>query len=257
MNFAPTPSSVRRRCEVRRSRIGRDCSLWRSRASSKAGDSDTLSRTQSPTPMTTALSRNGMRQPQAVNVASDIVDVSSANSPAGSRRASRRAELRRGCRRSPALGRRRLAGEQHGAALFAADAEALHEPERDEQDRGPDADRLVGRHEPDQERAEAGHDDRDHEHPLAAEAIAEVPETRPPSGRARKATATSRTPRASPPADPRSGRRAVEQQRRSRAVDEEVVALQDRAERRRERRPPDPLSRCHLRPPARYCHTSM
>src|SRR5215212_7607803 len=65
------------------SRIGAWASVWVSLTSSNTGDSAILSLIKSPTSTTTALSRNGMRQPQARNCSSGRLEKM-ANTPAES-----------------------------------------------------------------------------------------------------------------------------------------------------------------------------
>jgi hypothetical protein len=66
--------------------------------------------------------------------------------------------------------------QQHRAAPFAPDADALNEAEQRQQDRAPDADALVGRDECDEKRRDAHQQQRRDECGLAAEAIAVVTE---------------------------------------------------------------------------------
>ena len=65
---------------------------------------------------------------------------------------------------------------QHGATPFAAEPDALKHPEHQQRYRSPDADLGVGRNEPDKERGDAHDHQRQHEHALSTEAVAEVPE---------------------------------------------------------------------------------
>jgi hypothetical protein len=57
------------------------------------------------------------------------------------------------------------------AAIFAAEREALQQPQRDQQDRGQDADMLIEGQEADGKRRSAHHEDRDQEGVLAADKI--------------------------------------------------------------------------------------
>jgi hypothetical protein len=69
-----------------------------------------------------------------------------------------------------------LGGHQHGAAPLAADGEALGQPADQQQDRRHDADRRVRREQADREGRDPHHHQRDDQHLLAADAVAEVPE---------------------------------------------------------------------------------
>ena len=71
---------------------------------------------------------------------------------------------------------------QRGAAPFAADGEALDQPQHDQQDRGEDADGLVGREQADREAGRAHDAHGQHEHGLAADPVAEVTEDHPTEG---------------------------------------------------------------------------
>ena len=132
--------------------------------------------------------------------------------------------------------RRVLDRHQHRAAPLAADADALGEAEHDEQDRREHADRRVGRQAADQERRDAHDQQRQHEHRLAADAVAEVAE-HDPAERARGEADRVRAERQQR-ADQRLGVREeqlAEDQRRRRAVQEEVVPLDRRADEARQR----------------------
>jgi hypothetical protein len=69
-----------------------------------------------------------------------------------------------------------LGRHQDRAAPLAADGEALGEPADEQQDRCRDADRRVCRQQADREGRDPHHHQRDDQHLLAADAIAEVPE---------------------------------------------------------------------------------
>ncbi len=86
---APIATSTSRQW-CRRTPTSGGCSAFpraaaRASASLNSGDSSTASRIHRPTPTSTAESRNGTRQPQARNVASDWTPVSSESTPAASR----------------------------------------------------------------------------------------------------------------------------------------------------------------------------
>jgi hypothetical protein len=69
-----------------------------------------------------------------------------------------------------------LDAHQDGAAPLATDPEALAESQHDEQDRGSDPDRRVGRHEPDEGRRDTHDGQREDQHRLAADPVPEVAE---------------------------------------------------------------------------------
>ena len=72
-----------------------------------------------------------------------------------------------------------LDGEQHGAAVLAADADALQDPQHDQGDRGPDADLVVRRQQADRGGADAHDQQGQDQHLLAADPVAEVAEDQP------------------------------------------------------------------------------
>ena len=69
-----------------------------------------------------------------------------------------------------------LGGHQDGTAPLTADREALHQAADHQQDRRGDADGRVRRQQADRERAGAHHQQRDDQHGLAADLVAEVAE---------------------------------------------------------------------------------
>jgi hypothetical protein len=73
-------------------------------------------------------------------------------------------------------GTRPLHREQHRTAPLAANADALHEPQDGQDDRAPDADPLIGRHQRHEKRRHAHQQQRRDQRRFAADAIAEVPE---------------------------------------------------------------------------------
>ena len=149
-------------------------------------------------------------------------------------RAARRAAA--SCRRSPAVLRRVLDRHQHGAAPLAAEAEALDQAAGDQQDRRPDAERLVGRQQADHRRRHAHDEQGEIEHGLAADRVAVVAEheaaERP--GDEAERIGGERQQRA----DHRIERREeqlVEDQRGGGAVEKEVVPLDRGADQARGR----------------------
>ena len=131
------------------------------------------------------------------------------------------------------MGARPFHGQEHGPAPFAADTDALQRPQHGQDDRAPDADRRIGRHEGDQEGRDAHKQQRRDQGRLAADPVAVVAEDR-------------RTDRARGKADEiRAERKQLSRQRiligevelakdqtGRRAVEEEVIPLDGGADRR-------------------------
>jgi len=119
----------------------------------------------------------------------------------------------------------------HRAAVFAAHRQALHDPQRQQQDPGQVARRLVGGQAADQHGGAAHHDDGDQEGVFAAQLVAQIAEHH----------------RAQRPDDEAHGQCAQRGQERDggvvlrkedlahedcqRSVDEKVVPLEERAQR--------------------------
>src|SRR5581483_201207 len=76
---------------------------------------------------------------------------------------------------APARGRV-LDRHENRTAPFAADADALEDAQDEQQDRRPDADRLIGREKADQERCHAHDQNGQHQHSFTADPIAIVTE---------------------------------------------------------------------------------
>jgi len=115
---------------------------------------------------------------------------------------------------------------QHRAAPFATDAQPLHEAQGHEQHRGEHAGLLVGGQQADAERGHAHQHERRHEHGLAAQLVAEVPEddaAQRPREEADRVGGKGRH-RACQRVHVRE-EQLVEHQRRRRAVEEEVIPL--------------------------------
>src|SRR6516225_9901046 len=66
--------------------------------------------------------------------------------------------------------------QQDGAAPLPADADALYETEESQDDRSPDADAVIGRHERHQERRDSHQHQRCDQRPFAADTIAVMAE---------------------------------------------------------------------------------
>ena len=170
------------------------------------------------------------------------------------------AHLRPAAREAAPAGRRMLDGHQHRAAPLAAHADALHAPQQHQQHRRPDADRLVGGQQADEERRHAHDHQRVDQHRLAPDAIAEVAEddAAERAGDEADGEGAERRQRADERIDVRE-EEAVEDERRGRAVEEEVVPLDGGADEarhasRRGRRPPVWQGRPSvLRADSRWC----
>ena len=76
------------------------------------------------------------------------------------------------------MGARPFHRQEHRAAPFAADADALQHPQHGQDDGAPDADRRIGRHEGDQEGGDAHQQQRGDQRRLAADAVAIMAEDR-------------------------------------------------------------------------------
>jgi hypothetical protein len=119
----------------------------------------------------------------------------------------------------------------HRAAPFAAEPDALHEAQHDQQDRRPDADLLIGRQAADQEGAAAHDQERRGQHRLAPKPVAEMADDRA-ADRARDEAdriAAERRNRADHGIEGRE-EQFVEHQRGRGAVDQEVVPFDRSAE---------------------------
>ena len=93
----------------------------------------------------------------------------------GEEESGRHADLRPAAVEAAPTRRRVLDRHQHGAAPLAADAKPLRQTQQhDERDGGPRPDLRVGRQQADAERRDAHDDQRQHEHRLAADAVAVV-----------------------------------------------------------------------------------
>ena len=119
-----------------------------------------------------------MRQPQVRNASPDSA-LNTSTAMIGQEQAGGHAELRPGRdETSMVAGARPFHRQQHRAAPLAADADALDEAQRGQQDRAPDADAVIGRHQADQERGDAHQHQRGDQRRLAAEPVAPMAEDR-------------------------------------------------------------------------------
>ena len=137
----------------------------------------------------------------------------------------------------------RIAGlerHQHRAAPLAAEAEPLQEPQGDQQDRRPHPDRGVRRQDADHERGDAHQQQRDHQHVLAAQLVAEVTEDDPAERPRDEAHRVRREGQQGADQRLEAGEeQLVEDQGGGRAVDEEVVPLQRGADQAGDDHPAD------------------
>ncbi len=121
-----------------------------------------------------------------------------------------------------------------GAAVLAAERQALQQAQRDQQDRREPADRHVGGQQADREGRAAHHDDGDEEGVLAPDQVADAPEHQRAEGPHQEAGRVG--------GECRQQRRRVvalrkeegREERRQRGVEVEVVPLENRAQGRSE-----------------------
>src|SRR5512133_1495563 len=207
------------------SMIGMGASVPVSLTRWKAGDSYSRSRTNRPTAIRTALSRNGARQPQDRNASSEVVSWTIRNTTVDRNRPAGTpiwGQLPKKPRRPGGA----LDRHQHRPAPLAAHADALGDAQGDQDDRGPDADGVIGRHQPDEEGGDAHDEQRQHQHGLAADAVAEVAEDDPAQGAGREADAVGGQGQQRARGRLHLGEeQLVEDQRGGGAVEEEVVPL--------------------------------
>ena len=83
-------------------------------------------------------------------------------------------DLLEAAEQAAAVLRRPFDHEGGRGAPFAAGREPLHDAKRNQQDRRPDADRLIGRQQADGDRAERHQEDGEHQRRLAAPGVAEA-----------------------------------------------------------------------------------
>jgi hypothetical protein len=145
------------------------------------------------------------------------------------------ADLRPGAVEAAALGRRVLDGHERAAGPLAADREALDRAQQDEQDRREQPDVVVRRQQADRHGRRPHEEQRDDQHRLAPDAVAEVTEERAAERAEQEADAEGgeRGERA----DGRVGvgeEQVAEDERGGSAVEEEVVPLDGGADEGRE-----------------------
>ena len=127
---------------------------WSPRAraiSTNTGLSSTLRRTQYPMPMSTTLSRNGMRQPQVEErLAGRDGGHDSQHAPDASSRPSGTPIWGDGAEQAAPVDQGVLAGHEYRPAPLTAGRDALQDPQQHQQDRSRDPDLGVGRQEADE-----------------------------------------------------------------------------------------------------------
>ena len=126
-------------------------------------------------PSSAMLIRKQARQPQA-RKASSGSSPGQGEGAGGQHEPAGYADVGEAAVEAAALGGGVLHGEQHGAAVLAAHADALQHPQQHERDRRPDADLVVGRQQADERGADAHDDQGQQEHLLAPDAVAVVAE---------------------------------------------------------------------------------
>ena len=124
-----------------------------------------------------------------------------------------------------------LGRHQHRPAPFPADREALDQPQDDQADGRPDADRGIGGKQADEHGGEAHHDEAEHQQFLTADAVAEMAEDNAAERPGNEAD------RIGGEGEQRADERVeageeqlVEDERGRRAVEEEIVPLDGRAD---------------------------
>ena len=178
--------------------------------------------------------RKQARQPQARNASlrQQPGRARTHRRPGAARRARRCA---RSCRRTRASRGRVLDGEQHRAAVLAADADALQDPEHAPGRRRPDADLVVRRQQADRGGADAHDQQGQQQHLLAPDPVAEVAEDQP----------------ADRPGEEADGERGEGRELRGRSVEAVEVELVEDQPRRPCRRGRSRTTRWWRRRPAR------
>ena len=151
--------------------------------------------------------------------------------PGGEQVAERDARLRPGGPEAALVVAAVLGGHQHRTAPLTADREALHQAADHEQDRRRDPDGGVRRQQADREGADPHHQQRDDQHRLAPDLVAEVAEDHPAQGAGREAQRVGHegVERAVGAAD-LAEEDLAEDQRGGGAEEEEVVPLDGRAD---------------------------
>ena len=130
--------------------------------------------------------------------------------------------------------------EDNRSAVFRAGAKTLQQAQHHQQDRRQNADAGVARDQADQKSGNADQQERDDKHRLAPDPVAEMTKHRPAERPREKADAESGEGGESSDARIELGKKQfVEHQRSGRAVDEEIVPLESRADRGCQHHPPE------------------
>jgi hypothetical protein len=138
----------------------------------------------------------------------------------------RHAHLRQAAVEATRACRRMLHGHQHRTAPLAANPKALREPQRHQTHRRPRPDLVVGRQQADGKRRQAHDCEGEHEHRLAADAVAVMPDD-DAANRTRDETDRVRAERRQRPCQRIERRKVqtIEHERCGGAIEEEVVPL--------------------------------
>ena len=188
-----------------------------------------------PTPTRMIESANGMRQPQTRKSLPDhelktMTARVESSSPQGTPNCGHD-----GDQAALAVRARPFHRQQHGAAPLAADADTLERPQHGQDHRAPDADGIVGRHKGDGEGCKPHEQQRGDQGCLAADAIAVMAEYRGPDRSRGEADEIG------PEGEKRRRQRVLvgekqlaEDEPGRGAVEEKVVPLDCRADRRRD-----------------------
>jgi hypothetical protein len=182
------------------------------------------------------LNRNGSRQPHDLNAASPSV-AQDRHDARGQHQPDAVADLHAAAVERLLLLRRAFDGHQRRAAPFAADREALDRAHRHEQHRRPPADRREAGQQADRDGRQPHQHHGEHQHPLAAEPVAVMAEHDAAERAEQEADAEGRErrERAHRRADLRE-ERGIEDQRGDDSIQQEVVPVDDGADKAADRR---------------------
>ena len=153
--------------------------------------------------------------------------------------------------------RRMLGDVDRGAAIFAAQREPLQHAQQDEQDRRGDADRGIARHQPDRGGGEAHQGDGDEKGIFAPQFVAEHAEQDRADRTDAEADAERRERQQELGGLVAGREELLADDGGERAVDEEIVPFEDRAERRGEDHQPVALDVDHIIHRHRLGHNSL
>ena len=173
----------------------------------KCGLSASLARIHTEMASSTAETRNGTRQPQAANASSPIAAARRDDHQQRGKQAERSGRLDPAGRGAAPVVGRMLGDVDRGAAIFAAQRNALEDAQDDQQDRPERARLRIGRKEADQEGRRAHQADGDEERALAAEPVADHAEDQARRAAGRRSRRRTARARRSAPASDRARRR--------------------------------------------------